>query len=199
MTLRSWFFYLFPALQLALTLVTLVVAPWLVVLPVYALPLVLAAAHERLWPTRGGAYKLVHGGYVPWWSLHRLQWWFIAVPALEAPLLAVPGMFAWWLRAWGAKVGARVEFSPGLVLGDRSLLDIGEGAVFGYGVRVSGHIVKPTADGQDLLCVVRAVKIGAGAFVGAGVVLGPGAQIDDGAVVDAGTSVVGTRHRKKAP
>jgi acetyltransferase-like isoleucine patch superfamily enzyme len=79
------------------------------------------------------------------------------------------------------------------------MLDIGEGAVFGYGVRISGHIVKPTADGQDLLCVVRAVRVGAGAFVGAGVVLGPGAQIEEGAVVDAGTSVVGTRHRKKAP
>jgi acetyltransferase-like isoleucine patch superfamily enzyme len=109
--------------------------------------------------------------------------------------MAVPGLYAAWLRAWGSTVGAHVHFSPGMVVFDRSLLRIGDRVTFGFGVRVSAHVVKPTAGGADLLLVVRRVVIGDGAFIGAGAALGPGATIQPGALVAPGEVVFGGAHR----
>jgi acetyltransferase-like isoleucine patch superfamily enzyme len=71
---------------------------------------------------------------------------------------------------------------------------VGDYVVFGQGVQISAHVVKPSQDG-DLLCVVRPVHIGAGAFIGAGAVLGPGAVVDAGAMVAANSLVLGRRVR----
>lgn len=165
---------------------------------IYVLPPVLHRLHQRRWPVGDGVGRLVGGSYVPWWGSHMLQWWFIAVPALEAPLLAVPGLYAVWLRAWGARVGRGVHFSPGLLIADRSLLVIGDGALFGYGVRISSHVIKPTPDGTNLLCVTRTVQVGARSFVGAVCELGPGAIVDAGSTLPTGTRLLGGRYRPDA-
>ncbi|HMV67101.1 MAG TPA: acyl transferase [Myxococcota bacterium] len=160
-------------------------------LALYAAPPLLHRLHDARWPLRDSVTHLVHGGYPPWWGSYMLQWWFIAVPALEAPLHAVPGLYAAWLRCWGARVGRGVQFSPGLVVADRAMLDIGDGVVFGYGVRITSHAVKPTPDGGDLLCVLRAVRVGDRAFIGALCELGPGARVAAGEVLTTGARRLG--------
>jgi serine acetyltransferase len=199
MSLASRLLLWFPALHLAAALVAaawFVVAPgWLAALAlpaaVYGLPLVAWRVHQRAAPLREGVSRLVSGPYSPWWGSHQLQWWFIAAPALEEALRAVPGLFSLWLRAWGADVGAGVYWAPGLMLADRPLLTVGDRAVFGHGVQISAHIIKPTDEGRDLLCVVRRVRIGERAFLGAACRLGPGVVVGPGVLVAAGSDHLG--------
>lgn len=165
---------------------------WTVPLPLltlYALPLLAHRLLQRVHPVRPGVEKLVSSSFSPWWASHQLQWVYLAFPALETLLRAVPGLFSLWLRAWGSEVGARVYWTPHITVADRSLLVIGDQVVFGHRVAMSSHIIKPTRDGADLLCVIRPVRIEAGAFIGAGAVLGPGAVVRQGAMVEAGTIV----------
>ena len=89
-------------------------------------------------------------------------------------------------------MGRQVYWTPAITVADRSLLDIGDHVIFGHEVRLSSHIIRPTRD-DDLLCIVRPVRIGTGAFVGAGVVLGPGAVVQPGELVAAGTIRTGGR------
>jgi hypothetical protein len=190
----------FPALVLAAAagaFAAFVAAPSVVTalgvpLALYGLPLAAWRAHQRWAPLREGVSRLRGSAYDPWWGGHQIQWIYLAFPALEAALRAVPGLFSWWLRAWGSTVGHGVYWTPGLTIADRSLLVVGDGAIFGHNVAISAHVVQPT-DGGDLLRVVRAVRVGAGAFVGAGAVLGPGAVVADGVTVPAGSAWVGGR------
>jgi hypothetical protein len=199
MSLASRLLLWFPALHLAATLLAIawfVAAPgWATALAapaaVYGLPLAVWRVHQRLAPLREGVSRLVSGPYSPWWGSHQLQWWFIAVPALEEALRAVPGLFSLWLRAWGAQVGAGVYWAPGLVLADRPLLEVGDRVVLGHGVQISAHIIKPTDEGRDLLCVVRRVRVGDGAFLGAACRLGPGVVVGAGVLVAAGSDHLG--------
>ena len=149
-------------------------------------PVVADRLHQRFAPLRPGVHRLRAPAYNAWWGTQQIQWIYLAFPALEALLRAVPGVFSWWLRAWGARIGRGVYWTPTLTVGDRGLLDVGDGALFGYGVAISAHVVQPS-DGGELLALVRPVRVGAGAFVGAGVVLGPGAVVAQGEVVPAGT------------
>jgi acetyltransferase-like isoleucine patch superfamily enzyme len=113
---------------------------------------------------------------------------------LESALRAVPGLYSAWLRAWGARIGVGVYWTPTITVADRSLLQIDDHVVIGERFAASSHIIKPTHDGTDLLLVVRSVRVGAGAFVGAGVVMGPGASVPAGAFVPSGTAILpGTR------
>ncbi|MFM2163270.1 MAG: hypothetical protein RLZZ383_2782 [Pseudomonadota bacterium] len=189
----------FPALVLGLALasagVGLFLAPWGwlgVPVSLYGVPLVAYRLHQRWVPMRPGVSRLRAPRYNPWWGTQQIQWVYLAFPALEAALRAVPGAFSLWLRAWGAKVGRGVYWTPTLTVGDRGLLEIGEGALFGHGVAITAHVVVPT-DGGELLAIVRPVRVGAGAFVGAGVVLGPGAVVAAAEVVPAGSARAGVR------
>jgi acetyltransferase-like isoleucine patch superfamily enzyme len=200
MTWRSRAMAWFPALVIAAALLGLaafVASPGvgtalLAPAALYGLPLAAWRLHQRAWPLREGAGLLRGAAYDAWWGGHQIQWVYLAFPSLEAALRAAPGLYSAWLRAWGSAIGRDVYWTPGLTIADRSLLVVGDGAIFGHGVAISAHVVKPT-DGGDLLRVVRGVRVGAGAFIGAGAVLGPGAVVEDGAVVPAGAAVLGGR------
>lgn len=189
---------LFPAVVLgcaALALLWLVSSPGpapglALVASLYGLPLAAFHLHQRFHPVQPGVSRLDRPVYDPWWGSHQIQWVYLAFPALEAALRAVPGLFSLWLRAWGSEVGARVYWTPRLEIADRSLLVVGDGVLFGQGARLTAHVIKPTRDG-GLLCVVRPVRIGDGAFIGAEAVLGPGTTVAPGALVPAGSAHLG--------
>ena len=163
----------------------------------YLVPPLMYRLHDRLWPLRTGGSRLVGGGYSPWWGGHQLQLVYYALPWLEALLRLVPGVYSAWLRLWGSRVGRGVYWTPAVELGDRALLDIGDGVVFGHRAVVFGHVIKPRRG--NLLLVVKKVTVGAGAFVGAGVVLAPGAVVAPGAFVEAGTHVYPGEHVEAEP
>jgi len=205
MTLRARLFGLFPALWMlgvvasVLLLVMLPSLPGLLLVGfiVYLLPVLCFRVHDAVWPLVEGRSRIDAPGYSPWWGGHQFQVVYSAFPALEAALRLVPGLYSAWLRLWGSRVGRGVYWTPLVEITDRSLLEIGDGAVFGHRVACYGHLVKRRRDGMILY--VRRIRIGAGALLGAGSRLGPGAHVEDGADLPLLTDVgVGRRVRKDA-
>ena len=150
---------------------------------VYLLPPLLHRLHERLAPLEAGVHAVVGPHYLPWWGSHQLQRLFIVLPVLEDLLHLVPGAFSVWLRLWGARVGRGVVWSPGTRIFDRSLLEVGDGAILGFGVEATSHLL--THRRGSLVVVLKPVRVGAGALVGAKAKLGPGAKVPAGAVIKA--------------
>lgn len=154
---------------------------------VYVLPPFAFRVHQRWFPIRLGASRLVGARYVPWWGAHQFQLIYIAIPQLEALLRLVPGLYSLWLRCWGAKIGKSVYWTPLVEISDRSLLVIGDNVVVGHRAGMYGHIIRPTRDNLMLYC--KPVIIGAGAFIGAAAVLGPGSKIKERAFIEAAARV----------
>ncbi|MEH2093145.1 acyltransferase [Nostoc sp.] len=158
-----------------------------VLLSIYGLPVLVYRLHEWVYPVREGISYLLGKEYNPWWGSHQIQVIYIAIPALEAVLRLIPGVFSCWLRLWGAKVGRDVYWTPGLEIADRSLLEIGDRVVVGHNVGIYCHIIKPRK--QNLMLYVKKVKIGCDVFVGAGSNLAPGVVVADGSYLPAATKL----------
>ena len=75
-----------------------------------------------------------------------------------------------------------------LEIADRSLMDIDDHAIFGYGVKVSSHVISPSREHGGLKVYVRVVKVEKGGFVGAAARIAPGVHVK-GALVKATTDV----------
>lgn len=117
--------------------------------------------------------------FVRWWALSQLQLIFNRLPQLEELLRLVPGLYSVWLGLWGSRVGRFVFWSPGIVITDRQLVEVGDRAVIGMGVTIGPHLV--LREGRGATRVISApVVIGAGAIVGGRAVFGPGARIAPG-------------------
>jgi hypothetical protein len=153
----------------------------------YGFPLLCFRLHQWIWPVQEGISPLIGTHYVPWYGSHQIQLIYIAFPAIEALLRLIPGVFSLWLRAWGSRVGRAVYWTPTVEILDRSLLVIGDQAVFGHRCGMSSHIITPR-DGNLSLYIAK-VSIGHSAFVGGGSYLGPGVLIEDGALVPAGHNI----------
>jgi acetyltransferase-like isoleucine patch superfamily enzyme len=150
-------------------------------LVVYGVPLGLYRLLGLICPLREGISRLDAPRFSPWWGGHQLQALFIALPALEALLRLVPGLYSLWLRLWGSRIGRGVYWTPRVEVADRGLLEVGDRVIFGHRVAIYGHVVTPRSRG--LVLYARRVMVGAGAFVGAGSRLGPGVRIAPGARV----------------
>jgi len=203
MTLRARLFSLFPAAWLCLVAWAFAAwtfapySPWrlLAVLAVlYLVPVACFRLHDLAWPLLEGRTRLDAPGYVPWWGAHQMQVMYTAFPALEAALRLVPGAYSAWLRLWGSRVGRGVHWTPRVEITDRSLLEVGDGVLFGHRAACYAHVVHRRAGG--LVLYVRRIRIGDTVQVGAGSRLGPGAAIDAGVVLPILTDVgVGRRVR----
>ncbi|MGH6610150.1 MAG: acyltransferase, partial [Burkholderiaceae bacterium] len=188
MTLRARIFGLFPALWVIAVVASVV---WWVLSPawtrallliaiVYVLPVACFRLHQLVWPLSEGKSFLNAPGYAPWWGAHQFQVMYTALPALEAVLRLIPGVFSAWLRLWGSRVGSGVYWTPRVEITDRSLIEIGNNVIVGHRAAFYPHVVQKRGDW--LVLYVRRISIGDGALIGAGSRLGPGASIDTGVV-----------------
>ncbi|MEH2287473.1 DapH/DapD/GlmU-related protein [Nostoc sp.] len=195
MTVISKILLFFPTILLIITGATIVYLAYspnifsilAVFLSIYGLPVLVYRLHEWVYPVREGISYLQGKEYSPWWGSHQIQVIYITIPALEALLRLIPGVFSCWLRLWGAKVGRDVYWTPGLEIADRSLLEIGDRVVIGHRTGIYSHIIKPRK--QNLMLYVKKVKIGSNVFVGAGSHLAPGVVIGDGSYLPAATNL----------
>lgn len=144
---------------------------------IYGLPLLVYRLHEWVYPLQEGISYLKGKEYSPWWGSHQIQVIYIAIPVLETVLRLIPGIFSFWLRLWGAKVGKSVYWPPTLEIGDRSLLEIGDRVVIGHRVAISSHVIKPRK--ENLMLYVKKVRIGNDVFIGGGTFIAPGVVISD--------------------
>ena len=160
----------------------------LIPIAIYFLPLIAFHIHNRVFPLEEGTFSIVKG-YSPWFGTHMIQQNFISFKAAEEILRTVPGLFPLWLRAWGSQVGRSVYIAPHFEIADRSLLVIGDNAIFGYGVKVSCHVISPSREHGGLKVYIRIVRVDKGGFVGAAAQIAPGVHVKKGALVKATTDV----------
>ena len=114
-----------------------------------------------------------------WWALFQFQMLFSRFPFLEELLRTIPGLYSFWLRLWGARIGGTTFWSPGTVVTDRSFLDIGNNVIFGAGVRLNPHVLDKDEDGGFRLWL-ETIKVGDGTMVGGYSLLTAGTQIAAG-------------------
>ena len=153
----------------------------LVIFCLYILPVLVYRIHQKIYPIKEGVSYLLDDKYSPWWGSHQLQVIYIAFPFLESLLRLIPGLFSFWLRLWGAKIGNNVYWTPRLEIADRGLIEIGDNVIFGYGVELYSHVIKPKK--KNLILYVKKIKIGSNIFLGAGSRLGPGVVVEDGTYI----------------
>jgi hypothetical protein len=127
-----------------------------------------------IWPPQDAALPT-------WYVGHKLQLIYVAMPFLERVLVPVPGLYAFWIRCWGGKVGRRVNFTPQIEILDRGLVDIGDECFFGHQVFMSSHLVVRSR-GKYML-YVRRIRLGESCFVGAMCRFGPGTDIEAGTFI----------------
>lgn len=144
----------------------------------YLLPPVAARLLTALFGRPAGRYAPTERAFLVWWVTLQLQTLFLRLPFLEELLRLVPGLYSAWLRLWGSKIGSRVYWSAGTVVLDRGYLDIGDGVVFGAGVRLNGHVLAKE-DGRMTL-IVDTVRVGDGAAVGGYSLLTAGTEVAPG-------------------
>ncbi len=158
-----------------------------VLFSLYGFPLLVYRWHQYFYPVQEGISYLLSKDYSPWWGSHQIQAIYIAIPALEVVLRLIPGVFSWWLRLWGAKVGKNVYWTPGLEIADRGFIEIGDRVLVGHRVIMCSHIIKPRK--QNLMLYLKKVKVGNDVFLGAGSHLGPGTEIGDRAYIEFQTTL----------
>jgi hypothetical protein len=147
----------------------------------YLVPLMLFRIICLFAPLREGSSVLAKDVWSTWFISYRLQLIYGYFPFLEGALLAIPGAFNLWLRAWGSRVGKRVFWAALVQVTDRSHLHIGDNVMFGNAIYLSPHVMQRR--GARGVLYFKSISIGSGAFVGAGVRMGPGVVVEPGALV----------------
>lgn len=143
---------------------------------IYLLPPLLFRIYCLRHPARAGRWVISNAERCDWWIAHQMQMIYAAVPAFEAFLRFLPGVYSAWLRLWGSKVGKNVYWTPMVEIIDRHMLRIGDDVIFGHKVICTSHVVSRKDNGEFVL-LLRPVRIGSGTFIGALSRLGPGVKI----------------------
>jgi len=184
MTLLGRIATLFPITHLCAILVALLWFVWrpgiasalTLVFNIYLLPPLLFRAYCVKHPAKAGRWVISNAERCDWWIAHQIQMLYAAVPAFEAFLRFIPGVYSAWLRLWGSKVGKNVYWTPMVEIIDRHMLRIGDDVIFGHKVICTSHVVSRKDNGEFVL-LLRPVRIGSGTFIGALSRLGPGVKI----------------------
>jgi hypothetical protein len=142
----------------------------------YLLPPLLCRLLILGWGRSVGVHSSRDAGFFRWWLITQLQVIYSRFPATEEVLRLVPGLYNFWLRLWGARVSLFAFWSPGVVVMDRQLLEIGPRVVIAPGARIGAHVLQTSRDGRQVLTVAP-VRIDAGAMIGIMAGVGPGCHV----------------------
>ena len=148
----------------------------------YALPLLTWRVLNLFYPLKEGRSFIAGPTFSPWLSSFRIQEIYLKFPFLEKTLMLVPFLYNVWLRAWGAKIGKRVIFAPGVVINDRPGVEIGDYVYFGDGCYLSSHLV--LEKDKKFICYYKKIRIESHSFIGAFTTFAPGATVKAGSRVN---------------
>lgn len=142
----------------------------------YLLPPLACRALKMLLKPEEGRLAVGSRSFFAWWLMLQTQVIFVRLPFLEELIRFVPGLYSFWLRCWGSRVGRLTYWAAGLAILDRAYLDIGDDVVFGAGVRLNPHVLQAEADGTWLY--LGTIRIGSGASIGGYALLSAGCEVD---------------------
>lgn len=158
-------------------------ALWIYLLPPAVARLTLAAFGRP-----AGRATLDSRAYRIWWFLTQWQMVFNRLPWLEELLRLVPGLYSLWIGLWGGRLSLFAYVSPGVLITDRYLVDVGRGAVLGMKCSLAGHIAVRDESGCFVV-LIGAPTVEAEAVVGGEAGLGPGATLLAGQMLPVGRRV----------
>lgn len=158
-------------------------AAWIYLLPPLVSRLTLAAFGRP-----AGRATLDTRNYRVWWFLTQWQMVFNRLPWLEEVLRLVPGLYPLWIALWGGRLSQFAYVSPGVLITDRYLVDVGRGAVLGMKSTLAGHLAVRDDDGRFVVLIGTPV-VEAEAIVGGESGLGPGATLRAGQMLPAGRRI----------
>ncbi len=190
---RSFFF--FPFAVVFVTLASMIVSLrqenlscvflgfFLSLLIPYILPLVTFKMFCFFYPLKEGRHPLIsEKGICAWTVTFQIQRLFIIFPQMEFMLMTLPGLFSFWLRLWGSKVGKNVNWINTVVT-DRSGLVIGDNVFFGNQCYLSAHVAMMM--NQKLILYFKNITVESNTFIGASVIFPPGTRVPGLSVVPA--------------
>ncbi len=161
----------------------------------YLYPLLAFRLHNLFFPLKEGAFNLAQKKYSPWWGSFKIQEIYYQIPQLEYLLHLIPGLYSFWLRLWGSKIGKGVIWTPNVEVNDRGLMRIGDGVVTGHKCHFICHVIWPKKDG--LLLIVKRITLDSHAFIGAGSKFGPGVIVEERVCIPALTQGLPKQHFRK--
>lgn len=128
-----------------------------------------------------------------WFLGHKLQEIYETFDFLEKFLKTIPGLYSFWLRLWGARIGKNVNWTSGSKIVDRPHIHVGDRTLIGNMSYLSAHAIKKK-DGRYTLFVKDVeikedVVIAYLVTVAPGVTIAPKAFIDSGAVIYPNTPI----------
>jgi hypothetical protein len=142
----------------------------------YLLPPLAARVVRSALPIQEGRISIGSRSYFVWWMLFNLQVVFCRLPVLEEVLRFIPGLYSFWLRLWGSRIGRLTYWAAGLRILDRSFLRIGNDVIFGADVRLNPHVLAKN-DRGDLELILATVAVGDRAIIGGYSLLTAGTEI----------------------
>lgn len=150
----------------------------LIIFTIYFLPPLLCRLFFLFFPIQQGTIPSNSKNFLYWWASASLQAIFIRLSFLEELLRLIPGFYSIWLRLWGAKIGRITYWAPGMVILDRTFLNIGNDVIFGAGVRLNPHVLAYNKEGE-LELLLKNICIGDRAIIGGYALLTTGTEIDN--------------------
>lgn len=148
------------------------IAMTFILAPIF-IPLIIYRLVTLFFPIKEGVRYVGSKGFDAWVVSYRLQGFYYLFPSFERVILGL-GLYSWWLRAWGSKVGKNVIWAPNIEVVDRGMMEIGDYVLFGYQATIAPHIV--LVENGSLKLILAKVKLAPGTLVGGKCVLGPGTQ-----------------------
>ena len=109
------------------------------------------------------------------WEIER--YWKLSGAAAQAGFLAGTPFRPMWLRAMGVKVGSCV-FDDGVIISERPLVEIGDGAAINQIVMLQAHSLEEGAFKSDTIRIGAGASLGVGSFVHYGVTMGERSRLD---------------------
>lgn len=164
----------------------------LILFAIYLFPIAIFRLQNSIVPLKEDKVVFMGSGFCPWWGAHQIQQVYSAIPFLEGVLRIIPGVYSFWLRLWGSKIGKQVYWTPRIEIVDRSLLEIGDYVIFGHRAATSSHIIKQS-EGKLILQVGK-VRLGKNVLIGAGARLGPGTIVADNISIPINTILLIDQH-----
>lgn len=113
-----------------------------------------------------------------WYIGAQLQSIFLRFHFLEELLRVFPLLYSAWLRLWGAQIGKRIYWAPGVYIMDRTHLKIDDFVLVGYGAGFTSHHLNLKNGKFELILATPHVE--ANAVIGGLSGVGPGAVVASG-------------------
>lgn len=122
-----------------------------------------------------------------WYIGNKLQEIYETFEFLERILKTIPGFYSFWLRLWGAKIGQKVNWTPGCKIVDRPHINIGDRCLIGNMSYLSAHAIKKKKDKYILF--IKDINIANNVVISYSSTIAPGVKIEAGAFIESGAVI----------